>query len=462
MAYTYHVEIKETGGSVTRYTGISPTEYAVTGLAGSQEHQWRVRQVDDTSGALSWSAWSAWTTFTTSAATDQFVSLTAATDTSTAGTLTAQVVTDTTDPVITITGANPYLLPIGDTYTELGATATDDTDGDLTGSISTSGTVDNNTQGIYQIQYQVTDAAGNTATAIREVHVATPLTPSTYNLEWRVVGQGATAVNGITDTFYTLTGLNQSTDYEWRVQGADAGKTSAWTGWQSFQSLADNTPVTATLINTSDTGVAEAITVSLEGSVDLSLTVAIDTGTVSSLTASLTGGGGGEVAPDLWDVEVENLITNVVTSFTNLSQSQMALTWPAHTDFRWRVRGKNGADASEWSAWTSAHITNALPDLASSVESGGGTLDVFEIIFPDLVTGDDNTDLFGLLNDSTAQIELTINGTTYYPINKNGSWRIAPFGSRLGRSQLDELTVTQAWLLAGDMQITGTDGFKIL
>ena len=44
-------------------------------------------------------------------------------------------VVDTTIPVITLTGANPQTIEVGSPYVELGATATDNYDGDLTGSI---------------------------------------------------------------------------------------------------------------------------------------------------------------------------------------------------------------------------------------------------------------------------------------------------------------------------------------
>ena len=39
---------------------------------------------------------------------------------------------DTTPPVITVVGANPLTLTEGDPYTDPGATASDDVDGDLT------------------------------------------------------------------------------------------------------------------------------------------------------------------------------------------------------------------------------------------------------------------------------------------------------------------------------------------
>lgn len=52
----------------------------------------------------------------------------------------------------------------GDTYTDAGATATDNFDGDLTSSIAIGGdTVDTSTPGTYIVTYNVSDAAGNAA-----------------------------------------------------------------------------------------------------------------------------------------------------------------------------------------------------------------------------------------------------------------------------------------------------------
>ena len=81
---------------------------------------------------------------------------------------------DTTAPVITLTGSTTidltggisgYLFTIGDTFTYPGATATDDVDGDLTSSITSSGTVDTSVEGYYDVLYSVKDAAGNSTSA---------------------------------------------------------------------------------------------------------------------------------------------------------------------------------------------------------------------------------------------------------------------------------------------------------
>jgi hypothetical protein len=78
---------------------------------------------------------------------------------------------DTTAPTITLVGANPMNVDMGDSFTDPGATATDEEDGDLTSSIVATGTVDVNTAGAYTRTYVVSDAAGNSATATRAVNV---------------------------------------------------------------------------------------------------------------------------------------------------------------------------------------------------------------------------------------------------------------------------------------------------
>jgi hypothetical protein len=76
---------------------------------------------------------------------------------------------DTTPPVITLSGANPANVTQNTSYTDAGATANDAVDGVVT--VNTTGTVDATTLGDYTLTYTATDSAGNTATATRTVTV---------------------------------------------------------------------------------------------------------------------------------------------------------------------------------------------------------------------------------------------------------------------------------------------------
>ena len=85
---------------------------------------------------------------------------------------------DTTAPVISLVGDATVTHALGTTYTDSGATALDDVDGDITSSITTSGTVDTNTAGTYTITYSVLDSAGNAAVQItRKVAVSDTTVP---------------------------------------------------------------------------------------------------------------------------------------------------------------------------------------------------------------------------------------------------------------------------------------------
>ena len=86
----------------------------------------------------------------------------------------AAVVDDTEAPVITLTEPNPQQLAVGNEYTELGATATDNVDGDLTDKIDTDASnVNTDAEGNYTVTYNVSDAAGNVAVEVNRTVVIT-------------------------------------------------------------------------------------------------------------------------------------------------------------------------------------------------------------------------------------------------------------------------------------------------
>jgi len=73
---------------------------------------------------------------------------------------------DTEAPVITLLGVPAMAAPFGSVYTDAGATAVDNVDGTITGSIVMTGAVDTSAAGVYTLNYDVTDAAGNAATTV--------------------------------------------------------------------------------------------------------------------------------------------------------------------------------------------------------------------------------------------------------------------------------------------------------
>jgi len=76
---------------------------------------------------------------------------------------------DTVAPIIKISGDNPLEISQGETFSDPGATATDDVDGVIT--VTPTGTVDMSTVGDYTITYTATDKAGNETNATRTVTV---------------------------------------------------------------------------------------------------------------------------------------------------------------------------------------------------------------------------------------------------------------------------------------------------
>jgi len=84
---------------------------------------------------------------------------------------------DMTAPVITIIGLNPASVEAGTIYIDSGATALDDMDGDISASITITNSVNTSVLGAYSVTYTVADAAGNVATATRQVTVSDTTAP---------------------------------------------------------------------------------------------------------------------------------------------------------------------------------------------------------------------------------------------------------------------------------------------
>jgi len=226
---------------------------------------------------------------------------------------------DTVFPVITILGDNPATVELGSSYTDAGATS----DGGET--VSTSGSVDTNTVGSYDITYSATDAAGNTSTATRIVNVVDTTAPVvtltgaatvTVELGGTYTELGATA----TDASGTVTVVTSGT--------VDTGTVGSYTVTYSSTDASGNVgtatrtvnvvDTTAPVITSSDTFVAD------ENQTAIGTVTATDlqtvTFTVSGTELQITSGGvlTFVTAPDY---ETKSVYTATVTATDASSNS---------------------------------------------------------------------------------------------------------------------------------------------
>jgi len=118
-------------------------------------------------------------------------------------------IADTVAPTITLIGANPMTVECHTGFADPGATANDGCAGDLTSSITVSGTVNPNVVGPYVLTYMVSDGSHTTSTA-RTVNVVdtTPPTitvnganPMTVECHTSFSDPGATANDGCAGSF---------------------------------------------------------------------------------------------------------------------------------------------------------------------------------------------------------------------------------------------------------------------
>jgi uncharacterized repeat protein (TIGR01451 family) len=86
-------------------------------------------------------------------------------------------VVDTEPPVLTLVGVNPLVIECHHAFSDPGATALDECDGDLGSKINVTSSVNPNAVGTYSLTYKVSDAAGNQATKIRTVLVVDTESP---------------------------------------------------------------------------------------------------------------------------------------------------------------------------------------------------------------------------------------------------------------------------------------------
>lgn len=137
---------------------------------------------------------------------------------------------DTTAPVITLNGDAAMTISLNSTFSDPGATATDDEDGDITPTVS--GTVNKDLTGTYTLTYSATDAAGNVAEETRTVTVVNDAASlaGTYDV--------SDVVTGISTPFIYTQTITVSTTVNNRIH------------FNKFCDYANNTNIYATVTGT--------------------------------------------------------------------------------------------------------------------------------------------------------------------------------------------------------------------
>ena len=141
-------------------------------------------------------------------------------DTPTENNVTAETNTteelDTHAPVITLNGEATVTVFQDGIYVELGATATDDRDGDV--NVTVSGSVDTSTLGKYTLTYSATDKAGNSASIDRVVTVVIPkLTSLTLESDATTLNVGEKATLTVMGTYEDDSSKVLTSSIEWIV-----------------------------------------------------------------------------------------------------------------------------------------------------------------------------------------------------------------------------------------------------
>jgi len=131
-------------------------------------------------------------------------------------------VTDTTPPVITLTGESSISIQQGDPYTDEGATVSDTCDATVT--ITFGGSVDSNIPATYTLTYDATDVSNNSAIQVTRTVIVTPApaysidTDGTartegMNLPFTVTRTGSIDRSGSVDWALTLAGNVTASDF---------------------------------------------------------------------------------------------------------------------------------------------------------------------------------------------------------------------------------------------------------
>ncbi len=256
---------------------------------------------------------------------------------------------DTTPPVITLLGANPVYVVKNAGYTDAGATALDNIDGDLTSTLNVVSTVNTAAVGTYTVTYTVSDAAGNPATpAVRTVNVIDDVTTPVI-----ATNDGSNYLTNVAAV--TLAGTCSANTVAIRVNGATSGVTyvSGQTTWSYSGTLNEGANVFSV------TAMGAAANVSAPDTISVTLDTTPPNAPVFSPMVSPTGNatpawtwtaGGGGNGTFRWQLDATDGPWTTTTSLSYTPASP--LTEGSHTLY---VQERD--EAGNWSLADASAVT---------------------------------------------------------------------------------------------------------
>ena len=263
-------------------------------------------------------------------------------------------VVDNTAPVITRLGTSPVTVEVDSVYTDAGATAFDDIDGDLTSSIITVNPVNTAVKGTYTVTYNVKDSSNNAATevtrTVKVVDTTDPIitrlgtSPVTKNVGSVYTDAGATASDNydgdITASIITVNPVNTAITGTYTVTyNVKDSYSNAATEVTRTVKVVDNTPPVITLkgnnpetvqSGTSYTEAGATVTDNYDTGITATITGSVNTAVVGSYTLTYNAVDSSsntaipvtrtvnvvDTSPPAWSLTPQNQIVQVGVSFS--------------------------------------------------------------------------------------------------------------------------------------------------
>jgi RHS repeat-associated protein len=328
------------------------------------------------------------------------------------GTFTAvPFITPNNNPVITLTDSALIKRNIGDTWTDPGYSATDTEDGNLTSSVTVTGSVDTATAGTYQLVYAVVDSGGAPAARI---------------IRTIIVAGAAKQLQNISYTYDPDGNITQVTD----ASDTSAAKTANYT----YDDLNRLTGATITNVPTGQTTYSQTYTYNAIGNItnksDVGDYLYTGTGYANPHAATSING-----VTNTYDNDGNNLTDGTLTNTWNHKDQLTGTTNGTFTINYYydqsgnRVRTKNGTNNTYYA--NKYYNVDPTGKKTKSIYANGelvGTVETVDAVVTPYYNHNDHLGSLNVVTDTNgAQVELL----DYYPF---GGQRISS-GTYTGQKQ---------------------------